>query len=253
MLNLLSRVPLAGLRPRRGSSIGILFLTAMFMAGCSKSSSPTGPGNTAPTLSAPTFAGPDSSASADTSSGARTADSIATVFNFTAGGYLSLFTGLSGSQSGNTWTWKHTYTIGGNVTWTATSSSSGYDWKLVEDGTTPGGTFSNWIALNGSESTDGKTGNWVIYYPNSIQAADSVAWSTDASGILTGTVELYGPTGALLETLAFTNNKVSHSGELVIYVGAESPVLKVLDVNWTASGGTWTEYYAGTVVNTGHW
>jgi len=230
--------------------IGMVLTLAAFFASCSKS---TSPGGTAPTLNAPTLSGPVSSASADTSKAAYLADSIATTFDFTAGEYVSLLTGHTGSQSGSTWTWSYTDPQTGlTITWTATSVSNGYDWKLVENGTSSGITFNNWTALNGYESSDGKTGNWTLYYPGITQAADSAAWSTDANGTLSGTIVAYSTSGAIANTFVFTNDNIAnHTGDLKIYVGPVSTTYE--DISWTASGGTWTIYYDGVAVSQGSW
>ncbi len=238
---------------KRLTLIGLVLVLAAFVSSCSKSSS-TSSGGTAPTLTAPTFAGPDTSAATDTSEAAYTAIIAAETFNVISSGYVGLLTGHTGTQNGNTWTWNYTYPqTTATITWTATSSSSGYSWKLVENGTLSTVTYNNWTALTGYESTDGKTGNWIIYFDNSTNVQDSVGWSTAASGNLNGTILEYNTTGQVSSVLVFTENLTSHTGELVIYGGPISAATKVWDISWTASGGTWTEYYGGTTVNTGHW
>ncbi len=233
--------------------IGTIVLLAGLVASCSKSSSPTS-GGTAPVLKAPTFAGPSTtSASSDTSIGAQTSISAAALFNATASGYLGFYTG-AGSQSGNTWTWA--YSVQGfTATWTATSSSSGYNWKLVYNGTLASNgsstTFSNWTVINGSESSDGKTGSWTIYYPNTATVAYQVSWSTDASGTLTGTIVANDTTGTLQAKYVFTN-KTDKSGELKYYTGT----VLTLDATWTSSGsGQYTEWddTGTTVIASGTW
>ncbi len=211
------------------SRVGMLFLAAMFLASCSKSS--TGNNGTAPALKAPVFAGPlDSSASAQSNLGCQIARGTAEDFNAVSEGYLGLYAG-NGTQSGSSWTWSTTFPTGGTAKWTATSSSSGYDWSLVENGATPDGNFSNWTALNGSESSDGKTGNWTAYYPPSSVIQFQIAWSTDNSGNLTGTVTENDSTGSLAYKFVFTDN-ADKSGELIEYTGT----VKTLDVTWESNG-----------------
>ncbi len=238
-------------------SIGLLLALTVIVAGCSKSSSPTGSsGTSAPALTAPVFSGPDSSATADTSQAAIVAMGAAATFNAISSGYVALFTGLSATQSGNSWTWSHSYTTGGKWTWTATSTSNGYNWTLVENGTTPSGTYNNWTALSGYQSTDGKTGHWVIYSNGTTAVSDSVGWSTDVSGTVSGTIVIYNNSGVVNETMVYTSNKTTHTGTLVIYGGPALAPYKVWNIAWTSSGGTWTEYdptNGGAVVGAGTW
>ncbi len=238
---------------RNLKSVWLVLLLAAFVAGCSKSSSTSG-GGTAPTLTAPTFSGPKSNSStADTSVGYLMANSTASLFNATASGYLGYYSGQSGSQNGGNWTW--TYSVQGfTATWTATSTSSGYDWKLVYNGTLSGSgssqTFNNWTVINGSESSDGKTGSWTIYYPNTTIAGYQVTWSTNSSGTLTGTIVANDTTGALQAKYVFTNNS-DKSGELKMYTGTQL----TLDATWTSSGsGQYTEWDEhGNLVASGSW
>jgi hypothetical protein len=230
--------------------VGMVLLLAGIIAGCSKSSNN---GGTAPELVAPVFAGPDSDITAAPCYAAYLADSCAMAFNVPAAQYLSLLSGLNGSQSGGTWSWTGTKN-GVTVTWTATPASEGYNWKLVENGPSAGITFDNWTALSGYETTDGKNGSWMLYYPNTSSPLDSVSWSTATSGVLSGTVFVYNPLqGTVAETLEFTNDKANKSGELKIYLGAPSAASRVWDITWTASGGTWTQSYGGVTLNTGQW
>lgn len=227
-----------------------ILTAAVLVAGCSKSSSPTGPSGSAPKLNAPTFSGPTStSASADTSQGAQEAKSKAELFSATAQGFLGYYSG-NATQSNNGWSW--TYISGSfKATWTATSGSSGYNWKLVYNGTLGSATYTEWTALDGYESTDGKSGNWNIYYTNTTVVAYQVSWSTDASGVLTGTVVINDSTGTMAYKDVFTS-RPDKSGELKEYIGTSL----VWDVIWNSDGsGHYTEwdYTGATVVASGSW
>ena len=225
---------------------------AIFLASCSKSSS-TSPG-TAPTLTAPTFAGPNTtSPTADTSIGASTAKEAALIFNATTAAYLGYYTG-TGVYANNTWKWS--YSVQGfTATWTATSGSNGYDWKLVYNGTLASNsgstTFNNWTVVSGNESTDGKTGSWTIYYPNTTIVGFQVSWSTSSSGTLTGTIVGNDSTGTQEDKYVYTNN-ADKSGELVLYTGT----VETLDVVWASDGsGHYTEWddTHTNIVATGTW
>lgn len=233
---------------------GILVGLALILSSCSKSSSPTS-SQTAPKLTAPTFSGPaPSTPPSDTSSGYQGyfyATTVADLFTATAQSYMGMYTG-NGTQSGNSWTW--TYSAGGfTATWTATLSGSNYDWKLVYNGTDNQVNYSNWTAISGSETTDGKSGNWTIYYPPTTVAAYQLSWSTESNGTLTGTIVVNNDTtGAVESKQVFTNN-TDKSGELVVYYG--NGPQKEWDITWKADGsGEYTMWDdQGNVVGTGSW
>ncbi len=235
-------------------SAGVLVAMALLLASCSKSSS-TSPSGTAPTLTAPTFSGPvTSTPPSDTSSGYAGyayATGVATLFNETSAGFMNYFKG-NAAQSGNSWTWSST-SGGFTATWTATSSSSGYDWKLVYNGVLGNVTFSNWTALSGSESTDGKSGSWTIFYPPTTVPVYQLSWSTASNGTITGTILANNDTtGAVESKQVFTNNP-DKSGELVVYYG--NGPQKEFDIIWNADGsGHYTMWDdQGNVAANGTW
>lgn len=231
----------------------LVLMIGVVIAGCSKSSSPAntiGPGSSAPQLKTPQFKGPAStSASADTSQGALIAKSTAAEFNALTSGFMAFYSG-SGTHSGNSWTW--TFTENGLTgTWTATSSSTGYDWSFVENGTSGSTAYNNWTALSGTESSDGKSGSWTIYYTNTDTPEAVASWSTGGSGNLTGTVLVYNTSGTQTGKWIFTDN-ADNSGELKTYSGS----VLTWDIKWSSNGsGTWVEYdpYTGAEVNSGSW
>ncbi len=232
-------------------SAGVLVAMALLLASCSKSSS-TSSGGTAPKLAAPVFTGPTSTSStADTSTGAMYAKQVAGLFNATSSTYMGFFTG-NGTQNGNTWTWS--YSAGGfTATWSATSSSSGYDWKLVYNGVQGNETFSNWTALSGSETTDGKSGSWTIFYPPTTVAAYQLTWSTASNGTLTGTIVVNNDTTGSVELKQVFTNNPDKSGELVVYYG--NGPQEEFDIIWNADGSghytMWDE--KGNVAANGTW
>lgn len=234
-------------------SAGILAVTALLIAGCSKSNPSSS--QQAPKLTAPAFSGPaPTTPPSDTSSGYMGysyATSVAGLFTATAQGYMSYYTG-SGTQSGDSWTW--TYSANGfTATWTAALSGSSYNWKLVYNGTDNGVPYSNWTALSGTETTDGKSGSWTIFYPPTTVAAYQLSWSTASNGTLTGTILMNNDTtGAVESKQVFTNN-TDKSGELVVYYG--NGPQKEWDITWAADGSgeytMWDEQ--GNVIGTGKW
>lgn len=230
----------------------LLMVLAFLVAGCSKSSSPTGPAAKPPDLTAPTFKGPDlTSASADTSYGAQFAGQLAATFNAVATGYTGIFAQAgSPSQSGSTWTW----TINGGaytITFTATQSDTTYKWKYVVDGTYNGFAYSKWTAFEGSETASGANGDWTLYNNGTTTPLSTVSWSTNSNGNLTGTIIGYDTTGAETDKYVFVNNK-DNSGELEEYANGSTLIMKV---TWTSSGtGAWSEYDdKGNLIGSGTW
>ena len=227
---------------------GLAVVVALMIAGCSKSNS-TGPGGNAPQLVSPTFTGPTStSATTDTSSGYIYANTYASIFGLYDASFTAFFVG-TGTQSGNTWSWTYTDPES-HVTgkWSATSSSSGYNWSLVYSG---GPYTGNFTALSGSESTDGKTGDWSIFWDNTTHKEFEVSWTTDGSSNLTGTITTYDSSGVTaLQKDVVTNNK-DKSGELKEWAGTQL----TWDVIWNADGsGHYTEWDdQGNIVATGSW
>ncbi|MFZ1080389.1 MAG: hypothetical protein WAO19_00520 [Candidatus Kryptoniota bacterium] len=231
------------------SRVGILVLAAMFVAGCSKSSS-TGNNSTAPALKAPTFAGPSStSTTADTSAGYLYASTYANIFTAYSESFTEYFVG-TGTQSGNSWTWTETAN-GITGTWTATSTSSGYNWSLVLNGSNGTTTYNNFTIVSGTESTNGSSGSWTLYYENETTAEFGVTWSTDANGVVTGTIVSNDSSGTAVQKDVITENP-NKSGELKEYAGG---TVLTWDIIWNANGsGSYTEWNTdGTVEATGTW
>ncbi|MGC8594563.1 MAG: hypothetical protein ACP5US_00665 [Candidatus Kryptoniota bacterium] len=155
-------------------------------------------------------------------------------------------------QSGSTWTWTVTEPPSLTATFTAAQQSDGsFVWKLVLNGKSSSDTvtYNNWIALQGTSSADGKSGDWKVYKPNTTNLSGEFIWSTDNTGKLTGTMRSYSDTGTLDEYITIVNNP-DGSGEIDEYNG-NALVFKAV---WTSSGsGTWWTYNNGTLTGTGTW
>ena len=177
---------------------GILAITAILFAGCSKSSGPTSASSTnAPKLAAPVFKGPGTSATgADTSFGALTVNGLAATFTSVSAGYSALFAQAGApKQSGSTWTWSINGS-GYTITFSATQSDTTYQWKDFINGNYQGTSYSKWTAFTGSETESGANGDWTLYNQNKTTLFATVNWTTDASGNLTGSIVTYDSTGA---------------------------------------------------------
>ena len=128
--------------------------------------------------------------------------------------------------------------------------SSGYNWSLVFNGSNATANYNNFTALSGTESTDGSSGNWSIFYPNEKTAEYALTWSTSSTGVLTGKIVENDTTGTAFQKDVITENK-DKSGELVEYSGT----VETWDIKWNANGsGSYTEWNLdGTVADSGTW
>jgi hypothetical protein len=222
---------------------------AVAIIGCSKNnSSPTQPQNTPPSLPSVAFKGPVTNSQDQNAQQAKL--HIQSINGYT--GVLAPYTGLQGTASGNSWTW--TYVVQ-NLTavLTATQQSDGsYYWKLVLNGTDPNTNtlYNNWMAIDGTTSADGKSGNFKVYVPNTTTMLAQFAWSPSPNGVLTGTFKLYDNTGAVISQIDIVNNG-DGSGEVRLSTGGTLSFRAV----WQANGsGQWWRYDAnGNQTATGNW
>jgi len=182
------------------------------MVGCDKKdNNPTSPGGTAPTI--PVIQIQTSIPDTTTNPYAQSARSQVAATNayFSFG---SIFNSMQATNSGNTWTW--TYTAGGlTETFTATKQGDGsYTWKLTMNGSDGSHTYSNYTLYEGASSADGKSGNWAIYsYGDTTYV--KFQWSTDASGVLTGTMD--DMNGSTVANRMVITSRPDKSGQIVWY------------------------------------
>ena len=228
-------------------ALAAVYLLALI--GCSKSSNPanvdTAP-TTKPAIPTLTVTGPQTQSS---DSYAQTAQLYASVVNVYAN-FAAPYSQLPATQNGNTWT----YGInqgGFSVTITATYNSDGsYTWRMVLNGTESGSSvsYTNWTAMEGTTSADGKSGSWNIYYDNSTQESAAFSFSTNASGDVTSHLIAYNEDGTVDGKYDFINNH-DNSGELSFYT---NDVL-VMKITWQSDGtGSWWTYDEQTGVQIGH-
>jgi hypothetical protein len=224
-----------------------LLLFAFILAGCSKKDdSPTEPQVTAPTVPTLVFKGPNTNS---TDQNAQMVKSYVSAINtFTT--MFAPYQYLQSVKDGNTWTW--TYTEGTlTVKMTAIPQNDGsFLWKMIFNGKDPSSnlTYSNWTAMEGSTSGDGKSGNWKIYDDNTTILAGDFTWAT-ANNVLTGTQKDYS-NGVSTGQIVVVNNP-DNTGEMRVYSGTAM----TYKATWTAAGaGTWWTYNSsGTQSGTGSW
>ena len=228
-------------------SVGLAI--ALIVGGCNKKSS--NPATSPQTSTTPTFPvvsikGPNTNS---TDTYAQTVKAYATsVSQLTTPSFLGAIITVSPTQSGNTWTWAGTE---GNFTVTATATQQtdgSLTWSATLNGTDPssGTTYNNFVAMTGSSSADGKSGDFKSYVDNTTTLDGDFAWSTNASGALTATLQSY-TNGSVTNKITIVNSS-DGSGELDAYSGT----VLTFKATWVANGsGTWWTYDSGTGTQTG--
>jgi hypothetical protein len=222
---------------------------ALVAAGCSKSSSPTSPQtSSAPTFPLVTIKGPNTNS---TNTYAQTTKATcASVSALTTPAFLGALITVNPTQSGNTWTWTATEATL-SITSTATKQSDGsYTWSATLNGIDPSDSvhYNNWVALTGSSSADGKSGDFKSYNVNATTLEGDFIWSTNASGVLTATLQSYSSNGSTVTGKLVITNNPDNSGELDEYTGT----VLVFKSTWVAAGtGSWWTYDSGTGTQTG--
>lgn len=228
-------------------TIGIVI--ALVAAGCNKkSSSPTAPQTTAPTFPLVTIKGPNTNSTDQYAQ--TTKATCASVSALTTPAFLGALITVNPTQSGNTWTWSATEgTL--TITSTATKQSDGsYTWSAKLNGMNPSDsvTYNNWVALTGSSSADGKSGDFKSYVVNATTLEGDFTWTTNASGVLTATLQSYSSDGSTVTGKLVITNNSDNSGELDVYTGT----VLTFKSTWVAAGsGTWWTYSVTTGAQTG--
>ncbi len=232
----------------------ILFLVGvvvvLLVAGCNKNSTnPTGP-TTQPSFPSVTLKGPNTNSTE--AHAVETKTNISALNTMTSPTYLAALILITPTQNGNVWTWAFTQgTL--TLTATATTQTDGSNaWSVKLNGKDPStdSTYNNWIAVTGTSSADGKSGDFKTYNINSTVLAGEIVWSTDASNKLTATFTAY--TNGTASGKSIVTNNADGSGELDSYVGT----ILVFKSTWVAAGtGTWWTYDAttGNQTGTGTW
>lgn len=163
--------------------------------------------------------------------------------------WYNTFTFLPNVQpvhQGNTWTWM---AVNGQLTVTITATEQENDsvyWKVVLNGSDNQGSYQNWVAMDGTLSRDGTSGNWTFYNLNSSEVSATCQWSKDENNNFTATIEI--PSAGERVELSV---QADGSGQAVIYQNN----VKYLEVGWNADGSGWWKEYddQGNLVNQGNW
>lgn len=226
-----------------------IILISFLVASCSKKEdNPAAPEEKAPGMPSVTFEGPNTNSSDQYA--LMTKSSVA-AFNFFPQMLSSAFSAATPKNSNGDWQWVVSSGTGGSETMTATKKSDGsYYWALIFNGNLSNKIYNNFKALEGTTSADGKSGSWKVFEDNSSTVAGEFTWSTNSSGVLTGTLLDYGSNGTVSQKVELTN-KADKSGELRMY--DDNNVLTFRSA-WNADGtGTWHVYENGVEKTNGNW
>lgn len=219
-------------------------LLLIFVVGCFENNSPTQPNNTPPTpVQLAEVSGPNSS---------NAPSEITTqisAMNAASGYWRNMFSWTSAANSaqvGDTFTWTRTFN---QLTITATAiyiDNNTVKWTVILNGSQAKLTFDNWIAITGTASVDGQSGNFQFYKINSTEIQYKYSWSTDSEGNWTVIFEDLTES----EKIVIVNNS-DGSGTFGKY---ENGVIE-FEATWDADGtGSWIKFNDdGSEKKSGSW
>ncbi len=191
--------------------MAILVALTLMISGCDKTTDPSSAGDK------PVFPSFQISTPAFPSDPNDQCGTNAYVYATLAQGFVqssAAFTALPGQNVNGVWTW--TFTEDG-VTETLTAQKQGdgsFLWKLVMNGTdtNDGTNYSNWTAMEGTNSADGNTGSMTIYDDSptpGTSIALKVSWRTITGGVEV-TIDEY--SGGQQDTRAVVVSNTNGSG-----------------------------------------
>jgi len=160
--------------------------------------------------------------------------------------YAGLFQIPQGaSNDGEHYTWANGPI---SITMFQSEDNGNYTWKLVMNGTEDGVIYSNWVAMEASQTTDGENG-WVkIYEDNSTVIDTEWSWSTESNGKYTFSITNIG--GGENSRIVVVSNP-DKSGEVLSY---ENNIIQSRSTWATTGAGEWWEYDSqGNVSASGTW
>ncbi|MGE5400611.1 MAG: hypothetical protein ACM3S2_09420 [Ignavibacteriales bacterium] len=239
------------MRNRFGYTVAILMTLLIFAAGCSKKdSNPSSPADTGTQTPPPVpnviFNGPVSSSQNPM---LMLVNGYVKSMNLFLN-YSSLFANVQATYDNGIWSRKF---LNGTLTMTlnATPQQDGsFLWKLTVSGTSDSVSYNNWLALEGTTSADGKTGNWKLFANNSQLLQGEYAWKQNPDGSLTGSVNAFDNSGKLITRTELTNNS-DKTGQVLFYLGQTLSFKALWDAN---GGGQWWQYgLDGNPLHQGTW
>jgi hypothetical protein len=225
----------------------VLIVLLVTIIGCKNGESPNTPSiGAAPSIPQVSFKGPNTN---DTT--AATAKYNATLMNAVMSPG-AVFSALPAQQNGNTYTWTIS-AVGVTQKFTGIKQADGsFTWTWVINGTISTRTYNNYKLWEGTTSADGKNGTWSIYAYDQTGKVDSMTYTTDANGTLTGTLIVFN-TNQTIDAKSVVVNNVDGSGSVVIYTLG---TIRSYRAEWKAdqSGQEWIYLPDGvTVYSTNTW
>ncbi|MGE5352805.1 MAG: hypothetical protein ACM3P0_12030 [Acidobacteriota bacterium] len=229
-------------------SFALLLLFSALITSCSKKEDIAGTQNQ-DAVSVPTFSFKGPVTYSRDQYAAQTKDYISS-----ANSYPEMFSipfvPLAPSRNGNIWTWVWQAGGGGTETLTGIKSTDGtVSWELVLNGNIYGQNYSNRKMLDGTTSLDEKKGQWNIYDKNTTILVNTLSWTTDASGVVSGTVANYSYSTVTGKKEII--NRPDRSGELTVYGENDD---RTFQASWKPDGsGQWKSFINGQETANGSW
>lgn len=233
---------------KKWHSFVLLLLFPVLITSCSQKDNPAGAENQ-DAVSLPTFSFKAPNTASKDQYATKTKEQISSANDY-AQIISSAFVHISPSKNGNTWTW--VWQAGGGATETLTglkNTDGSISWELILNGNIYGQNYSNRKIMDGTTSADEKKGNWNIYDQNTTILVSRLSWTSDESGVISGTVTNY--SFSLVTGKKEIINRPDKSGELTVY---DENSLITFQSSWKTNGsGDWKSYTNGLETASGSW
>lgn len=231
---------------KKFNSLVIVLLLSLAVTSCSKKDdNPAAPKDEPPGIPSVSFKGPNTNSTDQWA--IYTKSSVESMNAYPM--MLSAFSSANPTSKDGQWRWELSPVAGFTESFTGTRNSDGsYTWVLMLNGTYEGSTYSNWKALEGTTSSDGKSGSWKAFEDNTTVLTADYTWSTSSTGVLSGTFKGY-ENSVVTGKIEITNNP-DNSGSLLVYNSGEL----MFKSTWIANGtGQWWGYENGVQKTQGNW
>lgn len=220
------------------SFILILFLSIIFINGCSDDSTSSNNSDEPPTLEMRQIEIPAALTNSTDPHAQMAVAYITTANSFS--GYAAFFTPVSGTSNNGEYQWTSN---GLNIKMITDKSGDYYTWRIYISGNYSGVTIDNWLFMSAESLPDGSDGQLTVYDPVTQELAYGWNWWTGVDNIYNVNLEF---AGGELEIVSYPDL----SGSIDVYTDS------MLDwvANWTSGGsGIWMDYEEGELYESGSW
>ncbi len=237
----------------------IVLLSAFLIGGCSKdNNNPASPANNEDVPPAPqikTVTVPQAMQQSQDAHAIMTSSYISmanTVQIYTA--FFSPPSGKIGNISSTSGDYVKSWNYGGaNVTLTASQTSDGYNWNITLNGVFDNVTYNDFKFIEATSSTDGSSGQLMLFSPDNSEYTAEWIWSTLASGVYNITMRSNQTAQDQMRIVVSSNP--DNSGSVEVYNIVNSNPVKNYQSSWSASGsGQWSTFDdQGNLQDSGSW